>query len=72
MSFLASFTNSALQFLLVYCWHIADEPLLPHLHGLMRPVTIAAVMIICLYFEYKEPGKSELVCIPRTLDVLTS
>ena len=41
MSFLASFTNSALQFLLVYCWHIADVPLLPHLHGLMRPITIA-------------------------------
>ena len=72
MSFLASFTNSALQFLLVYCWHIGDEPHLPHLHGFMRPITIAAVMSICLYFEYMEPGKSELVCIPFTLDVHTS
>ena len=57
---------------IVYCWSITDEPLLPHLNGFMWSIAFAAVLIICLQFEYMEPGKSELICIPCTFDMLAS
>jgi len=54
------------------CWSIADESLFPHFDWFMRSVAIMAVIVICLNSECIKPGKTELVCITCTLNMLST